>query len=104
MYSINYHEEVEKDFKELGRATTLLVLKKIQKIAQNPIIGDDLGNKANINLSGYKKVYVDNKKVRIVYKIIDDKIEIFVVAIGKRDEMEVYQKAFKRIQEQSKHP
>lgn len=99
MYSINYHEEVEKDFKELGHATTLLVLKKIQKIAKNPIIGDDLGNKANMNLSGYKKVYVDNKKVRIVYKIIDDKIEIFVVAVGKRDEMEVYQKAFKRIQE-----
>jgi len=99
VYSINYHEEVEKDFKELGHATTLLVLKKIQKIAKNPIIGDDLGNKANMNLSGYKKVYVDNKKVRIVYKIIDDKIEIFVVAVGKRDEMEVYQKAFKRIQE-----
>ncbi|MEA2027365.1 MAG: type II toxin-antitoxin system RelE/ParE family toxin [Campylobacterota bacterium] len=98
MYSINYHEEVEKDFKELGHATTLLVLKKIKKLAKNPIIGDDLGNKANMNLSGYKKAYVDNKRVRIIYKIIDDKIEIFVLAVGKRDEMEVYQKAFGRIQ------
>ncbi len=49
MYSIDYHEDVEKDFKELGRSITLLVLKKIQKIAQNPIIGDELGNKANLN-------------------------------------------------------
>jgi mRNA interferase RelE/StbE len=98
VYRINYHEEVEKDFKELGHATTLLVVKKIQKLAQNPIIGDDLGNRANMNLSGYKKVYVDNKKVRIVYKIIDDKIEIFVIAVGKRNDMEVYQKAFKRIE------
>ena len=58
MYSIEYHEEVKNDFKKLGHSTTLLVLKKIKKIAQNPFIGDALGNKANINLSGFRKVYV----------------------------------------------
>jgi mRNA interferase RelE/StbE len=97
MYSITYHEDVKSDFKELGHSKTLLVLKKLKKISQNPEIGQDLGNKANMNLSGYKKVYVDNKKIRIVYKIIDDKIEIFVIAVGKRDDMEVYQKAHSRV-------
>lgn len=97
MHSIIYHEDVKKDLKILGHSVCIQVLKKIEKIAQNPLVGDELGNKANLNLSGFRKVYVDNKKVRIVYKIIDDKIEIFIVAVGKRDDMQVYKKALKRL-------
>jgi mRNA interferase RelE/StbE len=97
MYSIEYHDEIEDDFKKLGHRIVLLALKKIEKLAQNPSMGDALGNKANLNLSGLKKVYVDNKKVRIVYKIVEDRIEIFVVAVGKRDDMEVYKKAMSRL-------
>lgn len=96
MYAIEFHEDVKKDLKELGHSTTALVLKKLIKIANNPLIGDDLGNRANNDLAGFRKTYVDNKKVRIVYKIIEEKIEVFVVAIGKRDSMEVYKKASKR--------
>ena len=97
MYKIEFHKEVDKDFKELGNSTALLVFKKLKQLAKNPIIGEDLGHKANINLVGYKKVYVNNKRVRIVYKIIDEKIEVFVIAVGKRDDMEVYKKAEGRI-------
>ncbi len=97
MYKIEFHEDVKKDLKALGHSTTALVLKKLQKISQDPLVGNELGNKANNNLAGFRKVYVENKRVRIVYKIIDDKIEIFVVAVGKRDEMEVYKKAQDRL-------
>jgi len=96
MYLVEYHEDIEKDLKELGHSTAILVLKKINKIAENPDIGKELGNKANTKLAGLKKVYVDNKRIRIVYKIIDKKIKIFIVAIGKREDMEVYKKASKR--------
>ncbi len=98
MYSIEYHPELEQDLKELGHSTALLVFKKLKKIAQNPIIGIDLGNKANMNLTGYKKVYVDKKKVRIVYKIVEDKVVVYVVVAGKRNDMEVYEKASGRIE------
>jgi len=97
MYTIEFHEDVKKDLKELGHSTTALVLKKLQRISQNPLIGNELGDKANNNLAGFRKVYVENKRVRIVYKIIEDKIEVFVIAIGKRDDMEVYKKAKDRI-------
>ncbi len=97
MYTVEFHEDVKKDLKELGHSTTALVLKKLQKISQDPLIGNELGNKANNNLAGFRKVYVENKRVRIVYKIIEDKIEVFVVAVGKRDDMEVYKKAQDRI-------
>ena len=97
MYLIEYHSDVKKDFKELGHRVSILALKKIEKIAQNPIIGDELGNKSNLNLSGLRKVYIDNKRVRIVYKIIEDKVMVFIITIGKRDDMEVYKKTLKRV-------
>jgi mRNA interferase RelE/StbE len=50
-----------------------------------------------MDLTGFRKVYVDNKRVRIVYKIIDKKLQIFIVTVGKRDDMEVYKKAVDRI-------
>ena len=63
MYAIEFHEDVQKDLKELGHSTAALVLKKLQKISQNPLIGKELGNKVNNNLVGFKKVYVENKRV-----------------------------------------
>ena len=83
MYKIEFHEDVKKDLKVLGNSTTTLVLKKLQKVSLNPLIGNELGNKANNNLAGFRKVYVENKRVRIVYKIINEKIEVFVIAVGK---------------------
>ena len=50
-----------------------------------------------MDLSGYRKVYVAKKKVRIVHRIINDELVIYVVSIGKREDMEVYQEATKRI-------
>jgi len=83
MYAVEFHEDVKKDLKVLGNSTTTLVLKKLQKVSLNPLIGNELGNKANNNLAGFRKVYVENKRVRIVYKIINEKIEVFVIAVGK---------------------
>ena len=57
----------------------------------------DLGNKAGYNLSGCKKLYVDKKKIRIVYRIVDNEILVEVIVVGKREDMEVYDKAYKRI-------
>jgi mRNA-degrading endonuclease RelE of RelBE toxin-antitoxin system len=45
----------------------------------------------------YKKVYVNNKKIRIIYKVIDEKIEVLVIAIWKRENKKVYDDALKRI-------
>ncbi len=97
MYAIIQHPLVEKDLKELNHSLLLLVFKKLKQLQEAPHIGLPLGNKRNMNLSGLKKVYVAKKKVRIVYEIIEDKLIIRTIAIGKRDDMEVYKKASERL-------
>jgi len=49
-----------------------------------------LGNKNNLKLAGLQKVNFNNKRHRIVYEIIEDKVMIYIVAVGKREEMNVY--------------
>jgi len=41
-------------------------------------------------------MYVDKKKVRIVYTILEEIITVEVIAVGKRDDMAVYEKAGER--------
>ena len=38
-------------------------------------------------------MYVDKKKIRIVYIILEEVITVEVIAVGKRDDMAVYEKA-----------
>ena len=98
-YKVILHPEVEKDISELSKTQLELVFKQLKKLSISPELGKPLGNKNGYNLSGYRKKYADKKKIRIVYKIVDEKIIVEVVAVGKRDEMEVYRKTFERINE-----
>jgi len=41
-------------------------------------------------------VHVVKKQVRIIYEIIDDILVVHVVAIGKREDMEVYRQVEQR--------
>ncbi len=98
-YKVILHPEVEKDISELSKTQLELVFKQLKILSISPELGKPLGNKNGYNLSGYRKMYVDKKKIRIVYKIVEEKIIVEVVAVGKRDEMEVYRKTFERINE-----
>lgn len=97
MYSLKLHDKVYDDLKVLDNALIIKVFKKLKQIQQSPQIGENLGNKNGMNLSGFKKVYIDKKRVRIVFKVQDDILTIYTIAIGQRDDMEVYKKAFDRL-------
>ena len=71
---------------------------KIDRLKENPYLGESLGNKNNIDLTGYYKIYVFKKTYRIVYRIVKNEIEIIEIwGIGKRDKMEIYKSVEKRI-------
>jgi len=96
MYEIKYHPLVEKDLKQLNNSIRIEVFKKIKKIQKSPELGEALGNKNGLNLTGLKKMYVAKKQVRIVYEIIDNIIMVKVLAIGRREDLEVYKQAEQR--------
>lgn len=97
IYEIRLNEGADADFLGFDGRVKKLIAKQLQKIAVSLELGELLGNKAGFDLSGCRKMYVDNKRVRIVYRIIDDKIIVEVIAIGERDEMDVYESAAQRL-------
>ncbi len=97
MYQLKTHPKIEDDLKELDHSLRLQVFKKLKQIQKSPELGLPLGNKNNMDLTGFRKVYVAKKKVRIVYEIKNDILCIYTIAIGKRDDMEVYKKASDRL-------
>jgi len=96
MYEIKYHPFVEQDLKKLNNSVRIEVFKKIKKIQISPELGEALGNKNGLNLAGLKKMYVAKKQIRIVYEIIEAIVVIKVLAVGKREDMQVYKEANKR--------
>lgn len=96
-YNIEFHTEAKKELDNMDGRERILVLKQINKIGANPLIGKELGNKAGLDLTGFKKIYVDDRKIRIVYKVIQDQLIIYIVSIGKRENLDVYKRAFDRV-------
>jgi len=95
IWKIELIQEAHADFNNLDGHVKKLVLKQLVKLERNPQYGDPLGNKAGINLEGYFKLYADKKRIRIIYEVMDNIIKI--IAIDKREDMEVYRMALKRI-------
>ena len=98
-YQVQFIPEAAKDYKELDGSIKTLVRKKIEEIELNPFLGEKLGNKFNIDLTGFLKTYVASKKYRIVYRLITPvKVEIVEVwGIGKREKEEIYRTIGRRL-------
>ncbi|MEA2018882.1 MAG: addiction module toxin RelE [Campylobacterota bacterium] len=96
-YKIVLKQEADDDLSSLSHNQKVLIFKQLEKLKTSPQLGILLGKKSGYDLTGYKKMYANKKQLRIIYKIIDDEIIVEVIAIGKRDDMEVYKKASDRI-------
>jgi len=86
------------DFRRLDESLKEPVAKQLGKLETAPRLGEHLGNRAGLDLTGYYKLYAAKKSIRIVYRIMDQEILVEVVAIGKREDLTVYQEALKRLQ------
>jgi mRNA interferase RelE/StbE len=82
IWKVKLIPEAREDFDRLDGSVKRLVLKQLIKLEKNPQYGDSLGNKAGLNLEGYFKIYVDRKRIRIIYEVKDDNVN--VIAINKR--------------------
>lgn len=98
-FKIEFHPEAVKDFDRLDASVREEVAKKIDTLSENPFLGKPLGNKMGLDLSGFFKLYVSKKKIRIVYRLLKDYLEVIeIIGIGKREKEEVYKLIFRRLQ------
>ena len=96
--TIQFIPEAVQDYRSLDGSIKKLVNEKIDKLKENPFLGEALGNKNNMDLTGYYKIYVAKKAYRIVYRIVKNEIKIVEIwGIGKRDKMEIYKIVGKRL-------
>lgn len=104
VYKIVFIPEAAKDYKELDGSVKKSVNAKIVELQENPFLGERLGHKFNIDLTGFYKLYVHGKKFRIVYRMITpEKIEILQIwGIGKREKEEIYRTIGKRLRDDKK--
>ena len=96
LYKIVFHPEAQKELLSLDGSVRIIVLKQLKKLEQFPQLGELLGNKHGYDLTGYRKLYANKKNIRIVYSIIEEQILIKVIAIGKREDFQVYKDADNR--------
>ena len=100
-HRVEFIIEAAQDYKKLDGSIKKLVNKKIDELSMNPFLGELLGHKNNIDLTGFYKIYVAKKSMRIVYRLISPtQIEVIEIwGIGKRDKGEIYRILGKRIKE-----
>lgn len=98
-YKVEFIPEAVQDYKRLDGSIRKLVNKKINELSEKPLLGELLGNKYNIDLTGFYKIYVAKKSFRIVYRLLSPtQIEVIEIwGIGKRDKEGIYHILGKRI-------
>jgi mRNA interferase RelE/StbE len=100
-FKITFIPKAAKEYRKFDGSVKKLVdlaLRKMEERADE--LGEELVNKQGTKLLGCRKIKFRSAGIRIVYRIIGDKAEVVeVIAIGKREDNEVYQLASKRLQE-----
>ena len=101
-FKVELHTKAVKDFDALDGSIRKAVVKKIDALSKNPLLGNPLGNKLGMDLTGFFKLYAAKKKYRIVYRILKGQMEVIeIIGIGKREKDEIYKLIFRRLQDLS---
>ncbi len=96
-YSLKWKSEAEREFKALDKAIQQQAFSQFKKLVNSPELGEHLGDRAGFNLTGYRKLYFFQKKYRIVYEFDQKNKEVVIYAVGKRENMKVYQELARRL-------
>lgn len=85
------------DFRSLDGSIKEQVARQLRKLKTSPHLGEHLGKRGDLDLTGYYKLYAARKAIRIVYRIIETEVVVEVIAIGQREDIAVYREAVRRI-------
>lgn len=94
-YSLKFHEKALKEWLKLGEPIKNQFKKKLQEGLENPHVQSDRLSEFSAALY---KIKLRTAGYRLVYEVRDNEITVFVLSVGKRDRLQVYEKARSRKQ------
>lgn len=92
-YNLDFDRRALKEWHKLGDTVRQQFKKKLLEVIKNPRVE---ANKLR-DLPDCYKIKLRSAGYRLIYQVQDEKITVFVVAVGKRDREEAYSEAGKRI-------
>ena len=92
-YCLEFDDRALREWDALDGSVRKKFEKKLEKLIWNP---HSPGNQFHRDLSGFYKIKLLKDGYRLVYQVIDERVVIYVIAIGRRADNEIYELASKR--------
>lgn len=92
-YFLDFDERALKEWRKLGSTVREQLKKKLAEVLESPRIE---ANKLR-GMPDCYKIKLKASGYRLVYQVIDERVVVFVVTVGKREHSDVYSEAIKRI-------
>jgi mRNA interferase RelE/StbE len=86
-YAIEFDDRALREWDDLDGGIRKKFEKKLEKLVLNP---HSPGNELHGDLAGFYKIKLRKDGYRLVYQVVEQRIVIFVVAVGRREDNEIY--------------
>ncbi len=93
IYSLEFHREALKEWEKLDGSVKAQFKSALIKRLANPHIPSA---RLSADLENCYKIKLAAVGYRLVYEVFDDRLVVMVIAVGKRDKLEAYNKASSR--------
>jgi mRNA interferase RelE/StbE len=93
-YELEFHEAALKEWRKLDGSVQTLFKKQLAKRLQAPHVPSA---KLHGELKNTYKIKLRDTGYRLVYEVIDHRVMVFVITVGRRDHDTVYQQAAQRL-------
>ena len=97
-WSLRFSYSAELDLISLDGSDRPMIQAGLLKLTTDPHLR---GHALKGNLAGFRSLVVGKKKIRIVYKVVEQRVVVYVIAIGRRRDGEVSLEAGGRISDPS---
>jgi mRNA interferase RelE/StbE len=93
-YTLEFHRDALSEWRNLDKSVSSPIKKKLEKRLEHPAI-----DSARLSgpLSECFKIKHASSGHRLVYTVIEEERVVYVLAVGKREDAEVYEKAKSRL-------
>ena len=93
IYSLEFHEDALKEWNDLDGSIKSQFKKQLEKRMENPHVPSA---RLSNDLADCYKIKLQKIGYRLVYEVIDNRLVIIVLSVGRRDGLQAYMKASTR--------